>query len=310
MPAPAAPSTATAPSPPPGSTTPLTCSSRAWVTSSPTPCGPLAPAPSASSALAAPTPLAKILTPCRPSTSYCSATIATTTAHSPPPAPRRPRAHPLGIIAPLGHTALLRRAGFSSSHIIELDWWEATDFAPSFHVRLTPSRHWSTRLSGGRKQRRWGGHFIQAGGCNAHFVGDTAYAPRCFMSAQHCNPAEVVRIPRDLAASRSLAVHQGTFPLTAEPHDEPPATSPPPALTPPISSPSPPATRSTSREVSQTRNRLYVPVVGTASPRPTRRGKLTRALPCRRPHPTLERSLSIFGRITAAQYPACGFRAK
>lgn len=30
----------------------------------------------------------------------------------------------------------------------------------------------------------------------------------------------------------------------------------------------------------------------------------------RRPHPTLARNFSIFGRITAAQYPACGFRAK
>ena len=157
----------------------------------------------------------------------------------------RPR--PPVIVAPLGNENLLRNYGFNDEHIIELDWWEAHEFAHGFHVRATPARHWSNRLSGKRNHRLWSGFFLQAAGRTVYYSGDTAwddfmfadirkrcgepdlgiipigaYEPRWFMSSQHCNPAEAVRIHQAVGASTSLGVHWGTFQLTDEAREAPP----------------------------------------------------------------------------------------
>jgi L-ascorbate metabolism protein UlaG (beta-lactamase superfamily) len=146
----------------------------------------------------------------------------------------------------LGHRELLQGWGFAADRIVELDWWEAHEIEPGFHVRATPSRHWSNRSTGGRNGRLWSGFFLQAGGRTAYYVGDTAwddimfeevrdqcgspdlgiipigaYEPRWFMNAQHCNPTEAVRIHQTVGATRSIGVHWGTFQLTDEGRDEP-----------------------------------------------------------------------------------------
>jgi N-acyl-phosphatidylethanolamine-hydrolysing phospholipase D len=41
------------------------------------------------------------------------------------------------------------------------------------------------------------------------------------MAPLHCNPAEAVRIHRDVGAGRSLAMHWGCWQLTDEGRDEP-----------------------------------------------------------------------------------------
>jgi L-ascorbate metabolism protein UlaG (beta-lactamase superfamily) len=155
------------------------------------------------------------------------------------------RVHDPLLITPLGNGQLARRAGLK--RVVELDWWQTHEIAPGFAVTVTPSRHWSNRLSGPRNGRLWGGFFLRAGGRLAHFVGDTAYdgtmyreireklgapqlalvpigayEPRWFMSAYHCNPAEAVQIHRDLGAQMSAAMHWGTWQLTDEGRDEPP----------------------------------------------------------------------------------------
>ena len=87
---------------------------------------------------------------------------------------------------------------------------------------------------------------VRAGGRLAYFAGDSgydaqlfaeigrrcgapdlamipigAYEPRWFMSETHMNPAEAVRVHRDVGARRSVAMHWGTFQLTDEGREEP-----------------------------------------------------------------------------------------
>lgn len=149
------------------------------------------------------------------------------------------------VIAPLGHRALLARAGVK--RLVELDWWQEHALANGGQVTLTPARHWSNRFSGRRNGRLWGGFFVRSGGTTLWNAGDTgydaemfkeirrrlgapdgamipigAYEPRWFMAPQHCNPAEAVLIHREVGATTSVAMHWGTWRLTDEAWDEPP----------------------------------------------------------------------------------------
>lgn len=150
-------------------------------------------------------------------------------------------------ITPLGNRDLLARAGFTSNRIIERDWWQNHSPGPNINITVTPSQHWSNRLTQRRCGRLWGGFNLQIGATRLHFVGDTgyhpslftdirnrlgapdlafvpigAYEPRWIMRAQHCDPAEAVQIHGDLGARQSVAMHWGTFQLTDEGRDEPP----------------------------------------------------------------------------------------
>ena len=49
-----------------------------------------------------------------------------------------------------------------------------------------------------------------------------AYEPAWFMKTMHINPEEAVRVHQEVGSRLSLAIHWGTFPLTAESPDEPP----------------------------------------------------------------------------------------
>jgi L-ascorbate metabolism protein UlaG (beta-lactamase superfamily) len=71
----------------------------------------------------------------------------------------------------------------------------------------------------------YGNHFRQIGErlgpIDLALIPVGAYEPRWFMGDIHMNPAEAVQAHRDLGARRSVAMHFGTFQLTAEGIDQP-----------------------------------------------------------------------------------------
>ena len=151
------------------------------------------------------------------------------------------RFHPT-YVTPLGNGRLLRSAGIRQ--VEELDWWDSATTAP-LPVTLTQAQHFSARGPFDRNRALWGGFLIEIGGQGILHAGDSgygphfteiaarlapidlalvpigAYEPRWFMKDIHMNPAEAVQAHLDLGARRSIAMHFGTFQLTAEGIDDP-----------------------------------------------------------------------------------------
>jgi len=112
-------------------------------------------------------------------------------------------------------------------------------------VTATPAQHFSARTPWDRNRALWCGFVLQAGQRRIYFAGDTAYArflreipdrlgridfallpigayePRWFMKAVHMNPEEAVQAHIDLGGPETVAMHFGTFQLTAEGIDAP-----------------------------------------------------------------------------------------
>jgi L-ascorbate metabolism protein UlaG (beta-lactamase superfamily) len=148
------------------------------------------------------------------------------------------------VVAPLRFRPLLSGAGVR--RITELDWWQETACAPGLQATLVPARHWCRRSPLSTNARLWGGYMLRIGGRRIYFAGDSgygehlfseigrrcgrpdlalipigAYEPRWFMKEAHMNPAEAVRVHQDLGATRSIAMHWGTFQLTDEAREAP-----------------------------------------------------------------------------------------
>lgn len=156
----------------------------------------------------------------------------------------RERYDPL-IVTTLGNERFLRRKGFRK--VVELDWWQEHAAPGGFHVQALPAQHFSSRHLFDRNRTLWAGFQVRAGGCTVYFAGDTgygghfqeiarrtpspdlalipigAYEPRWFMRRVHVNPAEAVQVHLDLRPRLSIGMHFGTFQLTDEPIDAPPA---------------------------------------------------------------------------------------
>jgi L-ascorbate metabolism protein UlaG (beta-lactamase superfamily) len=151
------------------------------------------------------------------------------------------RSNPV-VVTPIGNGSLVRSSGLD--RVVELDWWEEAEGA-AVPMALTPAHHFSARGLFDRNRALWGGFVVRAGRRRIFFAGDTAYAgffseirerlgpidlallpigayePRWFMQAVHMNPEEAVQAHLDLGAAQSIAMHFGTFQLTAEGIDEP-----------------------------------------------------------------------------------------
>ncbi|WP_085645152.1 MBL fold metallo-hydrolase [Thalassospira sp. MCCC 1A03138] len=150
-------------------------------------------------------------------------------------------------ILPLKNGTLLEKAGISPDQYEELDWDQSLSHG-DLKITHVPSNHWSARTTKDRKEMLWGGYILEfADGYRFYFVGDTgwnerlfaemgeryggidfglipigAYEPSDFMRHAHTNPEEAVQIMQVMGVKQALAIHWGTFVLTAEPVDEPP----------------------------------------------------------------------------------------
>ncbi len=148
------------------------------------------------------------------------------------------------LVTPLGNRALLART--SAAAITELDWWQETMVGDA-RVVATPARHFSARTPWDARRALWSGFMIESPAGRVLFAGDSgdgphwpaiagrlgapdvallpigAYDPRRLMGAVHMDPEEAVAAHLALGARRSVGMHHGTFQLTDEPIDEPPA---------------------------------------------------------------------------------------
>jgi L-ascorbate metabolism protein UlaG (beta-lactamase superfamily) len=147
------------------------------------------------------------------------------------------------VIAGLGLAPFFEREKLACT---ELDWWGETKVG-SVTVRFVPSQHWSRRSLSDANATLWGGFVVEGSTARLYHSGDTAYFdgfaeigrrvgpidaallpigaydPAWFMQKQHMNPEEAAQAFTDLGARRFVAMHWGTFKLTDEPLDEPPA---------------------------------------------------------------------------------------
>jgi L-ascorbate metabolism protein UlaG (beta-lactamase superfamily) len=147
------------------------------------------------------------------------------------------------VIAGLRLEPLLRASGL---HASELGWWR-TARVRDVRVTFVPAQHWSRRGLFDTNQTLWGGFVIEGRAATVYHAGDTAwfdgfaeigrrfpgldaallpigaYDPAWFMERAHLNPEQALRAFGDLGARTFLAMHWGTFKLTDEPLDAPPA---------------------------------------------------------------------------------------
>jgi len=138
------------------------------------------------------------------------------------------------FIAPAGVGKLLRSARIGPVH--ELDWGEEwTNGATT--VSAVPALHFSGRGLSDRNKTLWCGYVIDSPDGVVYFAADTAfgdhfaqiranfgsprlallpigaYKPRWFMSSVHMSPEEAIEAHRIVGATRSIAIHHGTFQL-------------------------------------------------------------------------------------------------
>ena len=154
-------------------------------------------------------------------------------------------------VVPLGIASFVRARG--ARHVVELDWWQTARIA-DVEVTCAPAQHFSGRGISDRDLTLWCSWCVRSPALSVYFGGDSAYhpeyptiasrcgpfdvvllpigayEPRWFMRTVHMNAEEAVRSYLDLVTGSArrgrtimVPIHWGTFKLTDEPLDEPPA---------------------------------------------------------------------------------------
>jgi L-ascorbate metabolism protein UlaG (beta-lactamase superfamily) len=158
------------------------------------------------------------------------------------------------IVTSLGNDTILRNAGIEAS---AYDWGSGqaafnncSTPAPcgSWQVEVVRNHHWSSRWGTDRNRALWSAFVIRTDAGAIFFAGDTgwgdggwvkeaaargpyrlalipigAYEPRDFMKNHHINPEEAVAVYEALKPTAALGIHWGTFQLTFEGINDPPA---------------------------------------------------------------------------------------
>lgn len=149
------------------------------------------------------------------------------------------------IITAEGHAEWLSRK--LSRPVRELGWHETMVIHEGVTITATPAQHFTARSPFDRDHGHWCGWLVEGGGVKIWHAGDSgycpafleiggrygpidfgmipigAYQPRAIMKPMHMNPEEAVRAFMEARCRRAVAMHWGTFVLTDEPLQEPPA---------------------------------------------------------------------------------------
>jgi L-ascorbate metabolism protein UlaG (beta-lactamase superfamily) len=151
-------------------------------------------------------------------------------------------------ITPLGNDTIMRQ-GIADIAATAVDWGDRTDLGSGIIVHIEPTQHWSARGARDRRHALWASFVIETPAGKIYAVGDSglgdgrtfrqvaarhpkirmallpigAYEPRWFMKHQHMNPDDAVEAFGLCGAEAALGHHWGTFQLTTEAREAPPA---------------------------------------------------------------------------------------
>ena len=152
------------------------------------------------------------------------------------------------IVTPLGNDTIMAAAMPDlAAHVV--DWGDRVELGSGLVAHAVPTQHWSARGARDRHHALWASFVLETPVGLIYAVGDSgfgegrnfrhiatrfpairlallpigAYEPRWFMAGQHMNPSDSVAAFELCGASEALGHHWGTFQLTTEAHDRPPA---------------------------------------------------------------------------------------
>ncbi|ATE65583.1 MBL fold metallo-hydrolase [Rhizorhabdus dicambivorans] len=149
------------------------------------------------------------------------------------------------IVTSLGNDTILESRGISAE---ARDWDGVVSVRPGVSVIVERVHHWGSRWIEDRNRALWSGFTVTLPGGNIFFAGDAgwgdgswprlaarhgpfrlailpigAYHPREIFGSNHIDPAQAVTVFKVLGAGHALGIHWGTFRLTEEAADRPPA---------------------------------------------------------------------------------------
>lgn len=151
------------------------------------------------------------------------------------------------IVTSLGNDALIRGAG---AEAVARDWGGRVAVRPGIDVLVTRNHHWGSRWFTDRNRALWSSFVVTLPGGHLFFAGDTGmgdggwpgeaakygpvrlallpigafrFVPGQMGIGSHVGPIDSMEIYRRLGAAQGIPIHWGTFRLSYEAYDTPPA---------------------------------------------------------------------------------------